>query len=70
MSSTLAQLERVRDRLVRREPIRILIGHSYHDASAIEPAPVFAGRIRSAVLADILSQIDGLTEPSKPEGKS
>jgi hypothetical protein len=62
----LAQLRAVRGRLAAGEPIRILIGHTLHSASEIQPAGAFAAGLRAAFLADIEARIAALTPPDPP----
>lgn len=60
----LATLQRTHARLAAGEPIRILIGHSLHNAAEIEPCTALRAGLRAAFLADLERQIAALTAAS------
>lgn len=70
MSDALTSLQLADRRLAAGEPVRILIGHTLHDATEIVQAAPFARSLRLILSAGIARQIADLSppDPEAPQG--
>ena len=70
MSDALAALQRAERRLADGEPVRLLIGHTLHQASEITPVGAFSARLRRQITAEIAALIAELQppDPIAPQG--